>query len=184
MANPLRQNAIASAGTVIAAIRGAEVETASTPTSISRTVRTAPLSGTLEDVPDASADLARDPALHAALVAELAKRTGVCWLTYRGATHPVWHLWLDGALCLVSGGDEQQLPGIESVDRVEVSMRSKHTGGRLVTWEGAVAVVRPGDELWDRVTSALVQARLNLRDPSTAAAQWARTSVVTRITPT
>lgn len=119
-----------------------------------------------------------------ALIAEVAKKTSVCWLRYDGGVHAAWHLWHDGALALVSGGDEQPLPGVENVDRVEVIMRSKENGGRLVTWVGAVSVVCPADELWPTVTAALVSDRLNLADLGTAADEWAERSVVSRIVPT
>lgn len=122
--------------------------------------------------------------LTTALVAELAKKTGVCWVRYRGRSHAVWHVWHDDALCLVSGGDEQPLPDIEDGARVEVVMRSKDSGGRLVTWVGTASVVRPEDEAWPSVTAALVTGRLNLADLSTAAAGWAATSVVRRVVPT
>ena len=47
VAKALRQNAIASGGTVAAAISGPESDTATTPTAISRSVRTGEQSGTL-----------------------------------------------------------------------------------------------------------------------------------------
>ncbi len=125
-----------------------------------------------------------DPAFVGALIAELGKKTGVSWLRYDGHVHAAWHVWLDDALCLVAGGDEQQLPGIDDAERVEVTMRSKENGGRLVTWVGQPAVVHPDSELWQPVTGALVSERLNLPDLSTAAAQWADRSVVVRIVPT
>jgi hypothetical protein len=125
-----------------------------------------------------------DDALGRALVAELAKKTAVCWVSYAGRTHAVWHVWHDGALCLVSGGDEQPLPDIEDGARIEVTLRSKDNGGRLVTWVGTSSVVRPGSEEWQPVTGVLVRERLNLDDLATAADGWARTSVVRRVVPT
>ena len=119
-----------------------------------------------------------------ALVAELGKKTGVSWVRYADRPHAVWHVWADDALCLVSGGDEQPLPDIEDGGRVEVVMRSKDIGGRLLTWVGTASVVRPGSEHWEPVTTALVAGRLNLADLATAADGWARTSVVHRIVPT
>ena len=61
-----------------------------------------------------------DPDLTDALVAELARKTGVCWVRHAGHTHAVWHVWSDDALCVVSGGDEQPLPDVEDGARVEV----------------------------------------------------------------
>ena len=119
-----------------------------------------------------------------ALIAELGKKTGVCWLRYGGREHAVWHVWLDGSLYLVSGGTEQHLPGIDEVEQIEVVMRSKENGGRLVTWLGSVSRVDPSDEAWEPVTSALVSGRLNLDNLATAAQEWAAHSVVSRVTPT
>ena len=123
-------------------------------------------------------------ALTAALTAELGKKTAVCWLRYDGRDHAAWHVWLDDALYVVSGGDEQPLPGIEDLTSLEVVMRSKENGGRLLTWVAEVSVVRPDDERWEPVTAALVAGRLNLDDLATAAAGWAERSVVSRIVPT
>ena len=54
-----------------------------------------------------------DPDVVPALIAELAKKTSTCWLTYDARTHAAWHEWVDtgdgGALYLVSGGPEQPL---------------------------------------------------------------------------
>jgi hypothetical protein len=131
-----------------------------------------------------------EDAFTTALVAELAKKTDTSWLHRPGEqrNHPVWHTWHDDALCVVSGGDEQPLPdpadGMGDGDLVEVVMRSKDNGGRLVTWVGTVSVVRPGDKRWRPVTEALVSDRLNLPDLATAADGWAAHSVVRRIVPT
>jgi hypothetical protein len=122
--------------------------------------------------------------LHRALIAELARKTGVSWVRYEGRAHAVWHVWHDDALCVVSGGDEQPLPDIEDGARVEVVLRSKDNGGRLVTWAGTASVVRPGSEQWGPVTDALVPGRLNTPDLATTADGWADTSVVRRIVPT
>jgi hypothetical protein len=135
-----------------------------------------------------------EPDVVPALVAELGKKTGVSWLTYAGgydqvrATHAAWHAWVEtdegGALYVVSGGGEQPLPGIEQARRVEVTMRSKENGGRLLTWVADASRVTPDDPAWGTVTAALVAGRLNLDDLSTAADEWARSSVVTRLAPT
>lgn len=134
------------------------------------------------DPPDGPPD--PDAAFHSALLAELARKTGVCWLRYDGRTHPVWHVWSDEALCLVAGGAEQPLPDLADGARVEVVMRSKDDGGRLLTWVGRAVVVRPDDQAWGPTTTALVAGRLNLPDLAGAADAWARDSVVRRVLPT
>ncbi|HET6652965.1 MAG TPA: hypothetical protein VFH10_10025 [Nocardioides sp.] len=138
-----------------------------------------------ELTPDAAPDLTP------ALLAELGKKTGVSWLRYGAAgcpAHAAWHVWLDtgdrGALYVVSGGTEQPLPGLERATRVEVTMRSKDNGGRLVTWVADASRVTPEDDRWEPVTAALVAGRLNLPDLATAADGWAESSVVTRLVPT
>jgi hypothetical protein len=146
-------------------------------------VRTGQESGTLDPV--------SSPDLVPALIAELGKKTGVSWLRYGGAevpAHAAWHVWLDtgdgGAMYVVSGGSEQPLPGLDRATRVEVTMRSKENGGRLLTWVAHAERVAPGDDLWAPATAALVAGRLNLPDLATAAAGWAETSLVTRLAPT
>ena len=126
-----------------------------------------------------------EPDLTPALIAELGKKTGVSWLRYGdGPAHAAWHVWLEDALYVVSGGSEQPLPGVDRATRVEVTMRSKENGGRLLTWVAAASRVSPGDDLWEPATAALVAGRLNVPDLSTAAAGWAVSSVVTRLVPT
>lgn len=120
----------------------------------------------------------------ALLVAELGRKSAVCWVRHGGHAQPFWHVWVDDALAVVSGGDEQPFPDVEDGGRVEVVMRSADTGGRLVTWVGRACVVRPDDERWAATTSALVAGRLNVSDLATAADRWAEQSVVRRILPT
>ncbi len=122
----------------------------------------------------------------AALVAELGRKTSVCWLRYDGEdrARPAWHVWQDGGLLLVSGGEEQQLPGIAAADRVEVTMRSKEDGGRLVTWVGAAATLSPGSEEWSRAAAALAAARLSIPSLTETPEGWRTTSTLTRIVPT
>lgn len=124
-----------------------------------------------------------------ALVAELGKKTSVCWLRYATperpeSEHAVWHVWHEGALLLVSAGTEQPLPGIDRAERVEVTMRSKDNGGRLVTWVGTPARLDPADPQWAPAVAALASARLSIPSLTETPRTWAEGSVVTRVTPT
>lgn len=124
--------------------------------------------------------------LTAALVEELMRKSGLCWVCFpgRARAHPVWHVWRDGAAYVVSGGSEQPLPGIESAGSVTVVVRTKDSRQRLAAWVAHAATVTPEDPDWDDVVGALVGARLNIPDLATAAQRWARECVVTRLTPT
>ena len=127
-----------------------------------------------------------DPALMSALVEELMRKSGLCWVRLAGTDRDraVWHVWRDGAAYVVSGGSEQPLPGVEDADSATVVVRTKDSRQRLLAWRAAVSTVVPGDRDWDDVVAALVAARLNLRDLDEAATRWARECVVTRLAPT
>ena len=68
-----------------------------------------------------------------------------------GGTHPVWHVWHDDgdqrgtgpAAYVVSGPGEQPLPWLP--DEVELILRSKDTGGRLLTVHATAREVTPED---------------------------------------
>jgi hypothetical protein len=128
---------------------------------------------------------AEDPRLLAALVDELMRKSGLCWVRPDGSEreHPVWHVWRDGAGYVVSGGAEQPLPGIESAAGAIVVVRTKDTRQRLLAWRADVSTVAPGDAEWHDVVGALVAARLNLADPDEAARRWREECVVSRLAP-
>jgi hypothetical protein len=144
--------------------------------------------------PPPSSPASRDelrPELAAALVSEAARKSRVCWLSYSVGVDGerdrlVWHVWHDDALVVLSGDDGQQLAGLDALpdgSRVEVTMRSKDTGGRLVTWSGSAEIVAPQDERWEGHAGALLGVRLNLRDPVAALARWRESCTVLRVTP-
>ncbi|MET0953259.1 MAG: hypothetical protein ABWX57_08215 [Aeromicrobium sp.] len=118
------------------------------------------------------------------LVADLAKKSGLVWVSYAGRSHAVWHEWVGDAVAVVSGGTEQALPDIAAQPVVTLLLRSKSTRARVAEAEARVEVVAPGSEHWDTVTSALRSGRLNLTDSGDAIERWGRESVVVRLVPT
>lgn len=118
------------------------------------------------------------------LVAELAKKSGLLWISYAGRTHPVWHEWVGDAACVVAGGSEQPLPDIERHETVMLSLRSKSTRALVAEVKARVEVVAPDSEHWEPVTTALKTGRLNLSDSDNAIERWAHESVVVRLVPT
>lgn len=121
-----------------------------------------------------------------ALVAETCSKSSLIWLRTPGSTHPsaVWHVFTDAAIHVVGGGAEQPLPGLADGDPVEVTVRSKDTGGRLLRFTAVARQVRPGTDEWDRVVPELHAKRLNPRDGEEQPARWARESTVLRLDPT
>ena len=122
----------------------------------------------------------------AALVAEACKRSGLLWLELpdRPQPRPAWHAWIGEAAYVVTGGLEQPLPGLESVDSVPVTVPSKDKGGRLVTWRARPRVLEPGSEEWDAAVAELAGKRLNAPDGERQPERWARESLVVRLEPT
>lgn len=119
-----------------------------------------------------------------ALVAELAKKSSVVWVTYAGHSHPVWHEWVGDAVCVVVNGDEQPLPGIEKQSTVTLVLRSKTNRHLVAEAEAAVELLAPASEQWDVVTTTLRTGRLNVHDRDNAIDRWSRNSQVVRLVPT
>jgi hypothetical protein len=111
------------------------------------------------------------------LIVEAARKSSVCWVGYR---HPegvvndrlAWHVWHDDAVVVLAGDTGQPLEGLALAAEAEVTLRSKDTRQRLVTWPARVEVVEPGTEEWDAHAAALAAARLNLTDPVAAVGSW------------
>ncbi|GAA3233298.1 hypothetical protein [Nonomuraea helvata] len=117
---------------------------------------------------------------NAAAIEEGAKKSGILWLTL-DRPRLAWHAWHEGAIYLVTGGGEQELPGLETLDQVHVTLRSKDNGARLVEFEAAVSVVDQAAAA-DAV-AVLAKERLNATDSEHLTERWARDSTVLRLTP-
>ena len=119
----------------------------------------------------------------AALVEESAKKSGLLWVRATGRGHraqPLWQIWHEGAIYVVTGGIEQPAPeGL--TDRAFVTLRSKDKGSRLLTIEAEVDRVDPESEEWSEVTPLLVAKRLNLPDGEAAPERWRRECVIYRL---
>ncbi|MFE6689509.1 hypothetical protein ACFVFQ_23900 [Streptomyces sp. NPDC057743] len=133
--------------------------------------------------------------LDQALIEEATKKSGLVWV--RGASGParaLWHVWHDGALCLVGAADdagrervgaEQPLAGLGLTDggTATVTVRSKDKGGRLVAWPAAVRELAPDSEEWRATVEELKGKRLNAPDSETLVTRWARECRVLRLVP-
>ena len=128
----------------------------------------------------------RDAALARALVEEACRKSALVWLRPAGAVRAqaAWHVWVDDAVHLVSGGLEQPLPELPDGVEVDVTARSKDNGSRVVTFRATVSTVAPDGEGWERAVTELHAKRLNPPDGEEQPARWARESRVLRLDPT
>ncbi|MFM6852039.1 MAG: hypothetical protein ACKOVB_23345 [Terrabacter sp.] len=120
------------------------------------------------------------PANASALLNEAMTKSGLLWIEVSDdRTWPAWHVWDDGAALVVSGPGEQPLPWLP--DEVRLILRSKDTGGRLLTVRAHVHVLEPGTPEWQRATELLRASRLNAVDDSLT--RWAAECTVTALVP-
>ncbi|MFF3335099.1 hypothetical protein ACFYWX_37110 [Streptomyces sp. NPDC002888] len=125
--------------------------------------------------------------LDRALVEEATKKSGLIWVRGAGApaARALWHVWHEGAACLVGDGSEEQpLPGLADGSEAEVTVRSKDKGGRLVSWTAKVVQLAPGSEAWEAAVAELKGKRLNAPDGEAMTERWARECRVLRLEPT
>jgi hypothetical protein len=139
-----------------------------------------------------------------ALIEDAAKKSGLIWVRATGLARgvgagreqPVWHVWQNGAVYVLTGGLEQPAPGgIDELpapdgdgdsDRPHavVTARGKDGNSRLLTFEVSVARVPAGSEEWDALVPALVAKRLNLPDGEAAPRRWASECTLWQLRPT
>ncbi|ETK31214.1 hypothetical protein [Microbispora sp. ATCC PTA-5024] len=116
-----------------------------------------------------------------AVIEEGAKKSGVLWLALPSGERLAWHVWHDGAIYVVTGGGEQPLPGLAESAEVEVTLRSKDNGSRLVRFPASVEVVDQAAA--PDAVAALAKDRLNAPDAAGLPARWAENATVVRLTP-
>ncbi|WP_405888615.1 hypothetical protein OG762_29105 [Streptomyces sp. NBC_01136] len=133
--------------------------------------------------------------LDRALVEEATKKSGLIWVRGSGAPAPgapgpeapaqaLWHVWHDGAACLVGDGPgEQPLPGLVDGGDAVVIVRSKDKGGRVVAWTAKVVELAPASPAWEAAVAELKGKRLNATDGEEMPARWARECRVLRLEP-
>lgn len=120
------------------------------------------------------------PSTDTALLAEAMTKSGLLWIDVTGdRTWPAWHIWDEGAALVVSGPGEQPLPWLPP--EVRLIVRSKDTGGRLLTVRAQTHVLEPGSPQWERATGLLRASRLNAVDDCVT--RWAAECTVTALVP-
>jgi hypothetical protein len=115
------------------------------------------------------------------------KKSAVCWLTIPQADggeiiRPAWYVQQGRSLYVLSGGDEQQLPGLSQAERVTVTVKSKEVKATIGTTEADVRLVTD-DEEFEKIATLGLGTRLNLPDGDGAMQRWKDTCVLTELTP-
>ncbi|MEV0318752.1 hypothetical protein ACIBKX_19970 [Streptomyces sp. NPDC050658] len=120
-----------------------------------------------------------------ALVEEATKKSGLIWVRGDGpAARALWHVWHEGAACLVGDGPgEQPLPGLADGSTAEVTVRSKDKGGRVIAWTASVTELAPRSEEWEAAVGELKGKRLNAPDAERMTERWAAECRVVRLAP-
>jgi hypothetical protein len=122
------------------------------------------------------------------LMHEAANRSGMLWIRIPGGrAHPVWHVWHDdgdargagSSVYVVSGAGEQYLPRLPR--EVELVLRSKDSGGRLLTVRASARELDPGSAGWAAAVAVLRPERLNATGDVTT--RWREECAIHVITP-
>ena len=142
-----------------------------------------------EDAPTQAAEVTL-PVNITRLTHEAASRSAVLWIRVPDeGSHAAWYVWHDDdegdergagpAAYVVSGPGEQSLPWLP--DEVEVLLRSKDNGGRLLTVHATVREVRPDSPEWDAAVEVLRPERLNA--VGDVAERWRQSCTIHVLTP-
>src|SRR5699024_4788920 len=98
-----------------------------------------------------------------ALTTEALNKSDVLWLRVSGRDRATWFATgedeLAGQVLLVSGGPEPDLGDLP--EQVELVLRSKGAGGRLLTLRAHAEALVPGSPVWESAARSLLAKRLN-----------------------
>jgi len=135
---------------------------------------------------DASQSAAAVGALGEAMEKSLQKGS-IVWLTIPqanggSATRPAWYVQQGTKLFVVKGGDEQELPNLEHVEQIEVTVRSKDVNAAIGTVTATTRIVAADDAEFDRIANLGMGTRLNLSDGEGALARWKQTCTMVELT--
>ncbi len=89
-----------------------------------------------------------------------------------------------GAAYVVTGTGEQALPGLADGRQVTVTVPSKDSRGRLITWTAEVGRIVPGSDEWGEVAGLLAaRRRAGAEPPASLPERWAAQAAVFRLSP-
>jgi hypothetical protein len=115
------------------------------------------------------------------------KKGSIVWLNIpqRGGDvvqRPAWYVQEGRSIYVIKGGREQELPGLESVEKVTVVVKSKDINATIAELPAGVRVVTDDAE-FERVATLGMGTRLNLLDGQGALERWRNECVMVHLTP-
>lgn len=118
-----------------------------------------------------------------AVTTEALNKSDVLWVRAQGRDRATWFApgerELAGRVLLVSGGPEADLGPLP--EQVEIVLRSKADGGRLLTLRARVHELEPGNPLWEPAAALLRAERLNA--PADIIETWRSRSTLWALSP-
>ncbi|MDO5502436.1 MAG: hypothetical protein Q4G67_04590 [Actinomycetia bacterium] len=115
-----------------------------------------------------------------ALLGEAAKKSDIMWIEVpEDRTFAVWFAWAQDRFYVVSGEGEQLLPPLPEM--VRIILRSKDSGGRLITVNATAHLLSPQTPSWESAVQALSGERLNATDDQ--GARWAESGRIHALHP-
>jgi hypothetical protein len=98
-------------------------------------------------------------------------------------TKPVWYGYDRGVVYVLTGGDEQKVPGLVESNSARVMVRSKDKQSLVGEMECSVRKVPKGPE-WELLArDLLIGRRLNLQDGDKAIERWRKHCEIVALTP-
>jgi hypothetical protein len=110
-------------------------------------------------------------------IQEALKKSTIVWLRWRDQggrdrTMPVWFIFQNEKIYLISGERQQTIPGVERLRHCDVIMRWKGKNAQVADLPADVRILPHGEE-WDTIAEKLAEKRLNIPGlPEDTARRW------------
>lgn len=110
-------------------------------------------------------------------VQEALKKSTIIWLRWKDGdgterTMPVWFLYLNDKIYVISGERQQTLPGARDIRHADVIIRWKGKNAAIAELPADVRVLPLGPE-WDEIAEKIAEKRLNIPGaPEDTARRW------------
>ncbi len=125
---------------------------------------------------EAEESLVQQGALADVVTSALTK-SSIMWLSIPqrdGTTldRPAWYVQQGKKVFVIKGGKEQELPNLEHVDRVDVTVKGKDVKAAIGVVKATTRVVGNDTDEFENIANLGLGTRLNLKDGDGALARW------------